>query len=48
MAERKRQGIKEGPQKKTGRQVSFTKTTEKELAATKRKLKQANRKISSL
>ena len=48
MAERERQGIKKGPQKKTGRQVSFTKTTEKELAATKRKLKKANRKISSL
>ena len=48
MAERERQGIKEGPQKKTGRQVSFTKTTEKELAATKCKLKKANRKISSL
>ena len=48
MAERERQGIKKGPQKKTGRQVSFAKTTEKELAATKRKLKKANRKISSL
>ena len=48
MAERERQGIKKGPQKKTGCQVSFTKTTEKELAATKRKLKKANRKISSL
>ena len=46
MAERERQGIKKGPQKKTGRQVSFAKTTEKELAATKRKLKQANRKVS--
>ena len=48
MAERERQGIKKGPQKKTGCQVSFAKTTEKELAATKRKLKKANRKISSL
>ena len=48
MAERERQGIKKGPQKKTGRQVPFAKTTEKELAATKRKLKQANCKISSL
>ena len=48
MAERERQGIQKGPQKITGRQVSFAKTTEKELAATKRKLKQANRKISSL
>ena len=33
MAERERQG-KKGPQKKTGCQVSFAKTTEKELAAT--------------
>jgi len=48
MAERERQGIKKGPQKKTGRQVSFAKTTEKELAATKRKLKKANRKFFSL
>ena len=48
MAERERQGIKTGPQKKTGCQVSFAKTTEKELAATKRKLKKANCKISSL
>ena len=48
MAERERQGIKKGPQKKTSCQVSFAKTTEKELAATKRKLKKANRKISSL
>jgi len=48
MAERERQGIKKGPQKETGRQVSFAKTTEKELAATNRKLKKANRKISSL
>jgi hypothetical protein len=48
MAERERQGIKKGPQKKTGCQVLFAKTTEKELAATKRKLKKANRKISSL
>ena len=47
-AERERQGIKKGPEKKTGRQVLFAKTTEKELAATKRKLKKANRKISSL
>jgi len=48
MAERGRQGIKKGPQKKTGHQVSFAKTTEKELAATKRKLKKVNFKISSL
>ena len=48
MAERDRQGIKKGPQKKTGCQVSFAMTTEKEVAATKRKLKKANRKISSL
>jgi len=48
MTERERQGIKKGPQKKRGCQVSFAKTTEKELAATKRKLKKANRKISSL
>ena len=48
MAERKRQGIKKGPQKKTGWQVSFARTSEKELAATKRKLKKANCKISSL
>ena len=41
MAEREREGIKKGPQKKTGCQVSFAKTTEKELAATKRKLKKA-------
>ena len=47
MAERERQGIKKGPQKKTGCQVSFAKTSEK-LAATKRKLKKANRKVSSL
>jgi hypothetical protein len=45
MAERERQGIKKGPQKKTGCQVSFAKTTEKELAATRRKLKKANLKI---
>jgi hypothetical protein len=36
MAERERQGIKKGPQKKVGCQVSFAKTTEKELTATKR------------
>ena len=48
MAERERQGIKKGLQKKTGRQVSSAKTTEKEVATTKRKLKKANRKISSL
>jgi len=48
MAERKRQGIKKGPQKKTGCQVLFAKTTEKELAATKRKLKKSNCKISLL
>jgi len=46
MAERERQGIKKGPQKKTGCQVLFAKTTEKELAATKRKLKQANQEVS--
>ena len=40
MAERERQGIKKGPQKKTGCQVSFAKTTEKKLTATKRKLKE--------
>ena len=40
MAEHERQGIKKGPQKKTGCQVSFAKTTEKELTATKRKLKE--------
>jgi hypothetical protein len=48
MAERERQGIKKGPQKKAGCQVLFAKTTEKELTATKRKLKKANRKTSSL
>jgi len=48
MAERERQGIKKGPQKKVGCQVSFAKTTEKELTATKRKLKKANCKTSSL
>jgi len=48
MAELERQGIKKGPQKKTGCQVLFAKTTEKELTATKRKLKKGNRKISSL
>jgi hypothetical protein len=47
MAERERQGIKKGLQKKTGRQVSSAKTTEKEVATTKRKLKKANRKTSS-
>jgi hypothetical protein len=31
MAERKRQGIKKAPQKKKGCQVSFAKTTEKDL-----------------
>jgi hypothetical protein len=46
MVEREdRQGIKDGPQKKTGCYVLFAKTPEKKVTATKRKLKKANCKI---